>query len=68
MSFECAHCHEYVAGVGVDPPQFCGTCPDTPTCAVCGQEFVWGVRPVCGHAAAHGEFPECGVIQPEGGE
>lgn len=59
MSFECAHCHEYVAGVGVDPPQFCVGCEPVPTCAVCRITFEWGKRPSCGHTA-HEEFPDCG--------
>ena len=26
MSFECAGCHEYKAGVGLDGPQYCDDC------------------------------------------
>ncbi len=36
MSFECAGCHEYKAGVGLDGPQYCDDCRrptcDTPGC------------------------------------
>lgn len=56
MSFECARCHEYKAGVGTDPPQFCGECDGMPAaCATCAREFEWP-NPTCACESVHGEW------------
>ena len=56
MSFECAACHEYVAGCGTDPPQFCNECDETPTCVTCKTPFEWSKGPACACPQVHGEW------------
>ena len=61
MSFECAACHDYLAGVGTDPPQLCSPCKQKdalPTCVTCKGPVEWlnsEVKCLNGCVHVHGE-------------